>query len=428
MSNFFDHINQRQDNNLSKAFDEWDAGVPSSEVWENIEEELILENTWSKLDEELSIERVWNKLDVELPSMATSSLEESYADWQPEMNTNGWAKLEEELSRERVWVRLKHSLNTPISVELPIFKMVASTLLFLSIAFYTDYSVEKLSASNNVMSSAHTKLNSSTEPNHNIAEKGITEVASNATITMPQLVSNLQLKELINQGVKPQIAENKEDTKSELNQTNSETLGDFTLGKKDLLNEQESFTSLYKKPQVILHPKWTIGVGSQAAIINEEKQNALSSALPRLGFAGEAQYHMYFKDFRWSNGFGFAQYKQENGRYLNGRYQQASQNLNTAYFSSNMGYSIHRITFYGGIMVNKLLNGYEGTKSVTTNVYNSKHLQLGGNVGIDYNFKPFKNNTCLGLNVHYQFVPSLKSINQTFDDIHGIGMQLKYSF
>lgn len=438
MSEFFENNDLSQDNSLNHAWNEWDAGVPSNEVWEAIEEDLILEDTWFKLDEELALERVWSKLDEAMPHAPNSSMAESFNAWNPELNSNGWAKLDEELSRERVWVKLRQSLSNPVAVQMPILKMVASTILFISIAFYTDYGTQQ----DNSVAKQEVLLTSTLSFNEELENQIVRNKEHLSDVFEFDLASEQFEKQVNTDGQKmndlkvidgtlvenTDASENSVQVSDLTSSIQNQEEFEFKLGQKDYYNEQEIFASLYRKPKVIVRPKWSLGIGSQVAVINEDKRNDLTSTLPRFGFAADAQHHMYFKDFRWSNGFGFAQYKQENGRYLNGRYMQSNQNLNTANFSSSIGYNFQRFTFFGGIMVNKLLNGYEGTKNVTTNVYNSKHLQVGGKVGLDYNFKPFKNNTCLGITVQYQFVPSLKSINQSFNDIHGMGLQLKFSF
>lgn len=447
-----EHMDPGQEEFLRQAFHDWDAGVPGEQVWEELNDALVEERVWQKLDESLALEAVWEKVGADLDRKAEyASLEESYANWTPEEHTNGWAKLEEELSRERVWVRLLKTLNGPISVQSPLLKMVASTLLFMLVAFYTDYNP------NNTVSALNDEMNPVSEPqpgyaseiasddrlaednNAGVTTSGIIEMnglhttawSANDIITPSNKNSssdNLETSTSLDTKILAQTEVTNEQATDNPSEVSTEELPEVVLGQRMLANEEKVLTSLYKKPDVILNPRWSLGVGTQLSFINEADRNELTSSLPKLGWAGEVDYHYYFRQLRWSNGIGFGQYSQGNGRYTNGRYQTCSQYLNTAYYSSTLGYVYKHFTFYGGVMVNKLLTGYEGNKDMTTNVYNSKRLQVGGGAGIDYNFRPFKNNTCLGVNVQYQFVPKFKSANQVFNDIHGVRLQVKFSF
>ena len=128
-----------------------------------------------------------------------------------------------------------------------------------------------------------------------------------------------------------------------------------------------------------------------------------------MGIAADFQYHTYLRKWRFTQDVGFSQYAQSNGGYVNGRYTSSNQKLNTIYLSSSVGYTFRGVTISGGIAVNRLLNGYEESRTAITNVYNSKKLQVGATAGVDYHFTPFRNKTALGLGVQYQFISRLKS-------------------
>ena len=82
----------REFQSLQKSFENWDAGMPSSDVWENLEADLAVSAVWDRLDESLEASG----------SSADKGLVESYENWSPNNSGDGWSKLEEQLSRERV--------------------------------------------------------------------------------------------------------------------------------------------------------------------------------------------------------------------------------------------------------------------------------------------------------------------------------------
>lgn len=449
---------------LNQAFQAWDGGEPSSAVWEKLEESIVLESTWSKLEESLTEESVWNRLNNSLDQefqkehRLDEQLQESFESWDVQSSTDGWLKLNDELAKERVWLRLLASLNRPILVRVPFLKMTAATVLFMLLAFHTDYSSDSLSSlrwlnqgivsqepSESISTKQSLAANADSESSHGSIEPAFNNqkfVKSNKSY--PYQFGEMQYAGQENGSIPTRISDKSvvtggthelpvPGTQPKLQMDGHLSNQDFmfdSLEPRELLSEYKDVAH-FDKPKSMrfyLKPRWSIGVGSQFSIINEKNRSALTSAMPQFGWAGDLASHLYFGQFRWTNGLGFAQYSQGNGRYMNGRYETTNQRLNTAYFMSTGGYVYKGFSVYGGFTINKLLNGYEQNNRVMTNVYNSKNIQLGGIAGIDYNLKPFRNKSCIGFNMQYQFVPQLKSSNQLFNDIHGIRFQIKFSF
>lgn len=451
----------REFKSLQKSFGNWDAGLPSSDVWENLEADLAVSAVWDRLDETLEANG----------SSADKVLTEAYENWSPNNSGDGWSKLEEQLSRERVWTRLNTTLSYPITTSIPWVKMAAASVIFMFLAFYTDrYNVsdngqETLFAFN----TNGNEMNSETQANRQIAQSnstantssvegtnpvstnevvnGIAEQKTNAQKQLALANANGQTNEKGVENNPIRVNQNPTQNNNNTVQTNepennvastskeetNSSLDDLAaldeLGRKEISVQPGvigDFEFLpYKSP---FKPRFSALVGGQFAFINEKDRSAFSSSIPSMGIAADFQYHAYLGKVRFTQDLGFSQYAQSNGSYVNGRYTNSNQKLNTIYLMSAVGYTFKGITFYGGISVNRLLNGYEENRTTITNVYNSKKLQVGATAGIDYHFTPFRNKTALGLGMQYQFVSRLKSENTVFNDIQGVKLQIKYSF
>ncbi|MDF3028696.1 MAG: hypothetical protein K0S23_3003 [Fluviicola sp.] len=448
----------REFQSLQKSFENWDAGIPSSDVWENLEADLAVSAVWDRLDESLEASG----------SSADKGLVESYENWSPNNSGDGWSKLEEQLSRERVWNRLNSTLSYPVSTRIPWMKMAAASVIFVFLAFYTDHymvsnkeqrtSFAFNTAENGTVSGENKdQVIASSNPagNNASADEEIMMVSENPGLNKVQIQQNVQKELLVTNkepedfavvknneiglhsselNVNPNLVQNKE----LVNTSNEQTLIPVDTDEADLdvLARKEipfvpgvigDFTFLPYKP--VFRPKFSVLVGGQFAFINEKNRSAFSSSIPSMGIAGDFQYHAYLGKVRFTQDLGFSQYAQSNGSYVNGRYTSSNQKLNTIHLSSSVGYTFKGgLTVYGGVALNRLLNGYEESRTAITNVYNSNKLQLGATAGIDYHFTPFKNRTALGLGIQYQFVSRLKSENAVFDDIQGVKLQIKYSF
>lgn len=441
----------REFKSLQKSFEQWETGSPSADVWENLEADLAVSAVWDRLDETLEANG----------SSADKALVDSYENWSPNTSGDGWSRLEEQLSRERVWNRLNTTLSYPVTTRIPWVKMAAASVAFIFLAFYADRytgsnrsnsgavyltAVENASAPNqsdrDQLASVNGAENNNPVDGANVVPVGNTPqntnlqqrvVANNEVNGVQNLAQNnekaVQNSELItNQNpVENRSVENVASTETNasdlasLDQLAAREVTEFgpqgTIGDFDFLPFQAPF-----------RPKFSALVGGQFAFINEKNRSAFSSSLPSMGIAADFQYHTYLRNWRFTQDVGFSQYAQSNGSYVNGRYTSSNQKLNTIYLSSSVGYTFKGVTISGGIAVNRLLNGYEESRTAITNVYNSKKLQIGATAGVDYHFTPFKNKTALGLGVQYQFISRLKSENTVFNDIQGVKLQIKYSF
>lgn len=453
----------REFKSLQNSFDQWETGSPSADVWENLEADLAVSAVWDRLDETLEANG----------SPADKNLADSYENWSPNNYGDGWSRLEEQLSRERVWTRLNTTLSYPVTTRMPWVKMAAASLLFVFTAFYTDY---QFNTPNNESQSGAPEVagmvsgfNENT--NRNLASNGTenTTIDGNQPIPANNAVNQLaqnantqnRLVVVTNQANNPdnntnnsaqnngntpgsnQLIANQNPVDNRSNGTTSNPENDAVntsvndLAALDQLPAREvtafgetgtiaDFDFMpFKAP---FRPRFSVLAGGQFAFINEKNRSAFSSSLPSMGIAADVQYHVYLKNWRFTQNLGFSQYAQSNGSYVNGRYTSSNQKLNTIHLISSIGYTFKGVTISGGISVNRLLNGYEESRTAITNVYNSKKLQVGATAGIDYHFTPFRNKTALGLGLQYQLVSKLKSENTVFNDIQGVKLQIKYSF
>lgn len=467
-------MSQSQSNNpnrefksLQKSFQNWDAGSPSPDLWDDLEADLAVSAVWDRLDETLE----------QNGSSADKALVDSYENWSPNTSGDGWTKLEEQLSRERVWNRLNLSLNYPVTTRIPWVKMAAASVLFVFLSFYTDYVLEsgnfqsQNASSGTLANQAADKLSdrrlasnetvkgNETTERHEVSEQPIlnnnpgihpvrTAVASQAgDNSAANLKHAVRRQDKVNEAKAPVMRPESEALntaqtsvnqlkKPEANVSNTtSTLYDLsgldTLGRKEIAFEPTNgqigdFTFIPFK--TAFKPRFSVQFGGQFSLINEKNRSAFSSSLPSMGIAADLQYHYYIGNIRLTQDLGFSQYAQSNGSYINGRYVSSDQRLNTVFLMSSVGYTYRGATIYGGVSINRLLGGYEANRSMITNVYNSTKFQLGATAGIDYHIAPFKNKTALGVGMQYQFVSRLKSGNAVFDDIQGVKLQIKYSF
>lgn len=449
----------REFQSLQKSFGNWDTGMPSSDVWENLEADLAISSVWDRLDETLEANG----------SSADKPLVEAYEYWSPNNSGDGWSKLEEQLSRERVWTRLNTTLSYPITTSIPWMKMAAASLVFVFVAFYTDHYYvadsrqKSLFAFNTTVNGAGSEtpdtrqITQSDKAENTASTEGTNLVATNEGVNGPaEQKANAQKQLLVanannqtnrvvenntlntnqnlvqnNHTVQPNEPQNNTvlTSKEETNSNLDDLAALDELGRKEITVQPGvigDFEFLpFKSP---FKPRFSALVGGQFAFINEKDRSAFSSSIPSMGIAADFQYHLYSGKFRFTQDLGFSQYAQSNGSYVNGRYMNSNQKLNTIYLMSAIGYTFKGVTVYGGISVNRLLNGYEESRTTITNVYNSKKLQVGATAGIDYHFTPFRNKTALGLGMQYQFVSRMKSENAVFNDIQGVKLQIKYSF
>ncbi|WP_300666043.1 hypothetical protein [Fluviicola sp.] len=464
----------REFKSLHKSYQNWDAGTPSSDLWDDLEADLAVSAVWDRLDETLELNG----------SPADKTLVESFENWAPNTSGDGWTKLEEQLSRERVWNRLNTTLNYPVTTRIPWMKMAAASVLFVFLSFYTDYYFVKPDREEIVPiagingSKTISASEKETEAVNNVVETPGVEsekavlaenVLSVAKENRIQHRQNNQNKEfagtpdeqqtelrkdlaLKNDGLQsnPKNTETNGATQNSTIQNNTNSVNNTVsteksavslsdlaqldeLGTKEIAFETRDVSSKIgdftfiplKSP---FKPRFSLQVGGQFSFINEKNRSAFSSSLPSMGIAADFQYHYYLGNIRLTQDLGFSQYAQSNGTYINGRYTNLNQRLNTIFLMSSVGYTYRGATVYAGVSVNRLLSGYEANRSTITNVYNSNKFQIGATAGIDYHLAPFKNKTALGIGMQYQFVSKLKSGNADFSDIQGVKLQIKYSF
>lgn len=455
------HTN-REFKSLQKSFEQWETDSPSADVWENLEADLAVSAVWDRLDETLEANG----------SSADKALIDSYENWSPNSSGDGWSRLEEQLSRERVWNRLNTTLSYPVTTRIPWVKMAAASVLFVFLAFYADRytgsstnnsgivylaAVESTSGSDQSNPDRQTASVNGMDHPASVDGTNVVPAVNNPQNTNPQRVFANKDANRLN-GTQNNLAQNSENGAQNANEliadqnpgrnpavenasnaasAVNETTNAADLASLDQLAARE--VTEYGTPGTIgdfdflpfqapFRPKFSVLVGGQFSFINEKNRSAFSSSLPSMGIAGDFQYHTYLRKWRFTQDVGFSQYAQSNGSYINGRYTNSNQKLNTIYLSSSVGYTFRGVTISGGITVNRLLNGYEESRTAITNVYNSKKLQIGATAGVDYHFTPFRNKTALGLGVQYQFVSKMKSENTVFNDIQGVKLQIKYSF
>ncbi len=454
------HNTNREFKALQNSFRDWDADSPSADVWENLEADLAVSAVWDRLDETLEANG----------SSADKALVDSYENWSPNNYGDGWSKLEEQLSRERVWTRLNTTLSYPITTSIPWMKMAAASLLFVFTAFYTDYqfSSPNKESQPGAFAVEGSKAGSNENADKNLASNGTENKAvdGNQPVSVNDVWNNIPQNTAIqNRLVVVNNTANNPNNNSVPNNENTPQNNELIANQNPLDNRSNENTSNpgnesvntsandlaaleplpareitafsetgtiadfdfmpFKAP---FRPRFSVLVGGQFSFINEKNRSAFSSSLPSMGIAADVQYHGYLKNWRFTQDLGFSQYAQSNGSYINGRYTSSDQKLNTIHLISTVGYTFRGVTISGGISVNRLLNGYEESRTAITNVYNSKKLQVGATAGIDYHFTPFRNKTALGLGLQYQLVSKLKSENTVFNDIQGVKLQIKYSF
>jgi hypothetical protein len=449
----------REFKTLQKSFEQWEADSPSADVWENLEADLAVSAVWDRLDETLEANG----------SSADKALVDSYENWSPNNSGDGWSRLEEQLSRERVWNRLNTTLNYPVTTRIPWVKMAAASILFVFLAFYADrYTGSNVSNPGSVyLTAVENTFDSNIADNDrqvasvNGADNAVNGTTASQNTTGNNILQNKnaqQQRVFANNGNRLNGVQNSENGTQNPNEliANQNPDGnrsvENTSNTANSVNEAANAADLASLDQLAarevtnfgtpgtigdfdflpfqapFRPRFSALVGGQFAFIDEKNRSAFSSSLPSMGIAADFQYHTYLRRWRFTQDVGFSQYAQSNGSYVNGRYTNSNQKLNTIYLSSSVGYTFKGVTISGGIAINRLLNGYEESRTAITNVYNSKKLQVGATAGVDYHFTPFRNKTALGLGVQYQFISRLKSENTVFNDIQGVKLQIKYSF
>lgn len=426
---------KKQDAWIDRSFQEWDAGE-SSDIWPD-------------LDESLSLDAVWNRVDVSLTETATDEwLRESHDEWLPVMENDQWNRLNDSLSLENVWTGLNQSLNQPVTTRIPYWKLIAASLVAVFCTqYFNDAPASRESFVSHTQSSGilaekdKTSGVDKTNGSHGNATNSFGHSGTSDDET--ELIVNNEFNELPvqNQVIAPdelvQKPEQQQEYPVEQITVNPET------NESDMTDVTEEIDPLemrkWKAPEEFLTPRdfivvrpyhhWTLQMGTQLSVLKERDQAAFTSTLPRFGMAADLSYRHRVGPVQLIHAVGMSQYEQVAGKYINGRYSNTDQQVNALQFSSSVGYTSGKFTYYGGLLFSKMLTGLEQNNNTITKVYNFNRLQTGFTGGIDYRLVSFPNSgKHISIGAQYQLLPSYKGEKTTFENIHGIRFQAKFSF
>lgn len=450
---------------LKDAFDKWDAGTPSESLWTKLDESISPEKVglkdafdkwnvgapsdslWTKLDESVATEKVWSKLDDTLKANGSDPdawLVAAHNEWTTGTNLDGWNKLNEELSRERVWKRLEQTLTIPVTLDVPWFKIAASLLFFFSMSYYmsdgsftetqpltsaTTISMQQQTA-NPVSGDVQT-----TGTNNNVNGTPVFVVDDRdqfAQNNNPQ--NNDQNVQQNNNDVRNDALANNNSNQQDPNKqdavTNAanEDVADALLGRKDFAFIDGTVKPGLPNWPVTKYPNWTLSVGTQLSILTEENRSVYTNSLPKFGIAADFAYNKNFGRLRLTEGIGFSQFSQTNGKYINGRHLNTQQKLVAVQLNTTLGYQFDRVTLNGGLVFSRLINGTEQQQNTIVNVYNVSKIQPGLTAGVEYNLRPKTKYLQVAIGAQYQWVPQVATANVVFNDIQGLRFQTKISF
>lgn len=410
---------------MKTAFDTWDAGSPA--------------DLWDDLNASLSIESVFQRVDASLEKEGSSAdewLKASHENWTPSTNIDGWERIQEELSRERVWNRLDTSLSSPIETVVPWLKMAVASVVAIFVSFYFSNAVYQVeidqmqisagvtTASNEGSHSENipTPTDESTHPFQHTDEIIQTAPQNRANQAVLADHSRSEVQQTI-QSV-PEVVEGTSDVSS----TFPEAVDRIGVVSPYLMTSNNLATMRDVKLIPLKQPNWFIQLGTQIASLNERNRGSFTTAIPRPGFVADLAYSFHLGRFYISEAAGFSQFAQSNGKYINGRYFNTNQKLNTVQLSSIGGIRLRRTSFYTGVVLSRLINGFEEKQNSVANVYNASSIQMGITAGMNYKLKQFDNGNQFGLGLQYHYMPRLKSSNVEFNDLQGLRFQAKFSF
>jgi hypothetical protein len=416
---------------LKESFDTWDAGSPS--------------DMWDELDASLSVEKVFHRLDVSLEAEGSSAdqwLKAVHNDWSPATNSDGWERIQEELSRERVWNRLNSTLATPVTIQMPWLKMAAASILFVFVWFYFSNAVQKVD--HNELTPRSTTTSIADQQQDDV--QSFTPVVAVNNEEQHQLV-NSNPQQYRNQLINNQLQQNQLVENNEQNETNQTVevhlTENGTINNTIILNDSIDRIGVIQ-PQLsdnsslatlrdikmlpLRQPNWSVQLGTQVSLLNERNTNSFTNALPKAAFVADVAYTMHFGRFFVSEGLGFSQFAQTSGKYINGRYFNTNQKLNTVQLSTLGGVRFGRTSMYTGVVFSRLINGFEEKQNSVSNVYNASSIQLGLTAGFNCRVKQFANGSQIGVGMQYQYMPRLRSSNVEFNDLQGLRLQAKFSF
>lgn len=422
---------------------------------------------WEKLDESIALESIWEKLETTSIPLAEKEqdawISEAHESWQPELpTTDGWAKLDESLSIENVWNGLNETLKQPILAHSSIWKGIAATIIGIlllgslndgaidsqfnneqegSTAFVPEESdvVEKnkLNVSkptpSNTIQSENIKLSSVNNSAINLAS--ITKSANTLTSSTPSVpVENRIFDSITNQSIEPEsisttlIESILLLTPNQREQFTTDESLDLLSRKEILVNEKALLPLAKYIPKTPFH-HWTVQIGTQASLLEERERSLLTTNMPRFGLAADLSYRHRIGAFQLIHAAGFSQYAQDAGKYINGRYSNTQQRLNSLQLTNSLGYNFGRTTVYGGVIFSKLLSGLEEKQNKITKVYDNSTIDWGFTGGLDMRIISFpKSGKHISIGAQYQFIRNFNSPKRTFNHLQAARLQLKFSF
>jgi hypothetical protein len=456
-----------RDEHLKESFDQWDAGEPSDDIWENIEDSLSVESVWNRVDGSL----------VAQEHRADEWIAVAHNSWSPEQEHDVWQRLNDSISLEQVWEDLGHSLDKPVRMRLPIWKIVAASVaaLFISTQF-ADSPVNQLETATasdiyrfgqpvdsnpdqpsltvvsggttlaqtsghsvNVSEDKNSVKNNDISVSEQQQRQRIPENESQLAVTHPEA----QKEEIASEKTMPEPRYDLDPQVSIVGQEEDLTIlamDPLTKRTWNTMPEQEAFS---RYP--IYHNKythWAFQVGVQGGTMQERGRGALTSTRPGLGTSVDLSYRHHIRNLQFIYALGMSQYVQRSGKWINGRFVATDQQINTLQFSSSIGYTYNRITAYGGIMLSKVLSGLEQRSAIKADVlkvYDFRPVQAGLVGGFDCRIKTFKpTGNTISLGLQYQWLPSLSGDSEDkyaikgqktgFDNVQGLRFQAKFAF
>lgn len=421
---------------LNRSFDEWDAGEPAANLWTELDESLSMESVWSRVGQSLTTEE----------HLEDRWIADSHESWNPQPEKDGWAKLNDAISLEQVWVELNETLGQPVATRIPVWKLLAACVVAL---FMTRRLNDMPALRNKATTPQSDRTIAATAPEVELsavlqlpepatADHSSDVQAVHATVGQrrnaplhPQAEQPI-VQESVAEVVHPEDGsmpgENLADADPEAAAITEEVPVD-PLDKRlwsyptELLHLDRS---LFSGPAPIQH--WTIQAGTQLSILQERDQASLTSTMPRFGMAADVSYRHRIGSLQLIHALGMSQYSQGAGKYINGRYCNTNQLINTLQFSSSFGYSYKRFTFYGGIILSRMLSGLEQKNDAVTQVYNFNQVQPGFTGGIDFRLATLRTGQTISFGSQYQWLPSVNTRKTSFENIQGIRFQAKFSF
>lgn len=411
---------------LKDAYESWDAGEPSADVWEHIDESLSLDAVWNRVDRSLFAEErepdLWMRT--------------AHEEWSPAPDHDGWPKLNDSLSLEQVWNGLNTSLNQPVATRIPYWKLIAASVVALFITRHfgdmpvpPDFWPEEKAV---VRGDKRPFQDSSEERTAVPGDGNDGERLRENTGRNGNAHSGDPSAEFSSVNTASAAGVSSEGTMADEHKTDDVALEDPLRLNARGIDIPARFIAprLFEGGEPVPFHHWSLQFGTQLSIMDERNQSSFTSTSPRFGVAADLSYRHRIGKLQLIHALGLCQYQQEAGKYINGRYWTTDQRISALQWSTALGYSYDRFTFYGGFVVSKMLSGLEQkNNNAVMNVYSFNPVQTGFTAGIDYRIASFPNSgKHISVGSHYQWLPSYGGGKTSFENIQGIRLQLKFSF